>query len=39
MRSVAEWFVDGSAATAEGNLLSRFNLVAAGVQKSYFPGD
>jgi hypothetical protein len=39
MGSVTEWFVDGSAAAAQSYFLSRFNAVAAGVEKSDLPGD
>jgi hypothetical protein len=33
MRSVAKWFVGGSAAAAQGNFLSGVNLFAGGVLK------
>src|SRR6266446_7881493 len=39
MRAVTERLVDGSATAAEGNFLSRFNLVSARVQKIESPGN
>jgi hypothetical protein len=36
---IAEWFVGGSAAAAKGNFLSRFDLLAGGIQQSKLPGN